>query len=159
MRVLRSSLLDVYQEDYIHAGAAARPVRAAHPGAPRPEERDPADLEPDGRAVRLPVRRHAADRGDLFLSRPRQLMVDAVRNADLPIIQAVGLTYCGGRAHHQHRGRRALRDPQSEAEGRVMRVAAPRCDCALPRSLRVAVGRHRRGRAFVRAVRAVARPA
>ena len=33
------------------------------------------------------------------------LMVDAVRNADLPIIQAVGPDLLRRRAHHQHGGR------------------------------------------------------
>ena len=43
MRVLRSSLLDVYQEDYIHQarlrGLSERRILIA----PRAEERDPAD--------------------------------------------------------------------------------------------------------------------
>ena len=43
MRVLRSSLLDVYQEDYIHQarlrGLSERRILLRH----APEERDPAD--------------------------------------------------------------------------------------------------------------------
>ena len=87
------------------AGAAARPLRAAHPAAPRAEERDPADAQPDGRAVRLPVRRHAAGRGDLFLSRHGQSdgrCRAQRRPADHPGGRADLLRR---RADHQHGGR------------------------------------------------------
>ena len=48
------------------------------------------------------------------------LMVDAVRNADLPIIQAVGLTYCVVVLLINTVVDAALCHPQSEAEDRVM---------------------------------------
>jgi len=94
MRVLRSSLLDVYQEEYIEQ-ARLRGV-------------------PEGRILVRHALKNAilptlslmgVQFGFLFggtllveviYSYPGlgNLMVDAVRNADLPIIQAVGLTYC-----------------------------------------------------------------
>jgi peptide/nickel transport system permease protein len=93
MRVLRSSLLDVYQEDYV-AQARLRGV-------------------PEGRILVRHALKNAilptlslmgVQFGFLFggtllveviFSYPGigNLMVDAVRNADLPVIQAVGLTY------------------------------------------------------------------
>ena len=47
------------------------------------------------------------------------LMVDAVRNADLPIIQAVGLTYCVVVLTINTVVDALYVDPQSEAEDRV----------------------------------------
>ena len=95
MRVLRSSLLDVYQEDYIQQarlrGLSERRILIRHA------------LK---NAVAADARRlMGVQFGFLFggtllveviYSYPGigNLMVDAVRNADLPIIQAVGLTYC-----------------------------------------------------------------
>jgi ABC-type dipeptide/oligopeptide/nickel transport system permease component len=94
MRVLRSSLIDVYQEDYIHQARLR------------------------GLSERHLLTRHGLKNGilptlslmgvqfgflfggtlliEVIYSYPGMgnLMVDAVRNADLPIIQAVGLTYC-----------------------------------------------------------------
>ncbi len=39
--------------------AAAWSLRRAHPDRPRAQERHPADVDIDGRAVRLPVQRHS----------------------------------------------------------------------------------------------------
>jgi ABC-type dipeptide/oligopeptide/nickel transport system permease component len=94
MRVLRSSLLDVYQEDYIHQarlrGLSEQRVLLHH------------GLK---NAILPTLSLMGVQFGFLFggtllveviYSYPGlgNLMVDAVRNADLPIIQAVGLTYC-----------------------------------------------------------------
>ena len=94
MRVLRSSLIDVYQEDYIHQarlrGLSERRILVRH------------GLK---NAVLPTLSLMGVQFGFLFggtllieviYSYPGlgNLMVDAVRNADLPIIQAVGLTYC-----------------------------------------------------------------
>ena len=94
MRVLRSSLLDVYQEDYIHQarlrGLSERRILLRHA------------LK---NAILPTLSLMGVQFGFLFggtllveviYSYPGMgnLMVDAVRNADLPIIQAVGLTYC-----------------------------------------------------------------
>lgn len=94
MRVLRSSLIDVYQEDYIHQarlrGVAERRILVHHA------------LK---NAVLPTLSLMGVQFGFLFggtllieviYSYPGlgNLMVDAVRNADLPIIQSVGLTYC-----------------------------------------------------------------
>jgi peptide/nickel transport system permease protein len=94
MRVLRSSLIDVYQEDYIHQarlrGLAERRILTHHA------------LK---NAILPTLSLMGVQFGFLFggtllieviYSYPGlgNLMVDAVRNADLPIIQAVGLTYC-----------------------------------------------------------------
>jgi ABC-type dipeptide/oligopeptide/nickel transport system permease component len=94
MRVLRSSLLDVYHEDYIQQarlrGVSERHVLVRHA------------LK---NAVLPTLSLMGVQFGFLFggtllveviYSYPGlgNLMVDAVRNADLPIIQAVGLTYC-----------------------------------------------------------------
>jgi ABC-type dipeptide/oligopeptide/nickel transport system permease component len=95
MRVLRSSLLDVYQEDYIHLarlrGLSERRILLRH------------GLK---NAILPTLSLMGVQFGFLFggtllieviYSYPGlgNLMVDAVRNADLPIIQAVGLAYCG----------------------------------------------------------------
>jgi peptide/nickel transport system permease protein len=94
MRVLRSSLVDVYQEDYIHQahlrGLSERRILLRH------------GLK---NAILPTLSLMGVQFGFLFggtllieviYSYPGlgNLMVDAVRNADLPIIQAVGLTYC-----------------------------------------------------------------
>lgn len=94
MRVLRSSLIDVYQEDYIHLarlrGLAERRILLHHA------------LK---NAILPTLSLMGVQFGFLFggtllveviFSYPGlgNLMVDAVRNADLPIIQAVGLAYC-----------------------------------------------------------------
>jgi peptide/nickel transport system permease protein len=94
MRVLRSSLLDVYHEDYIQQarlrGVSERHVLLGHA------------LK---NAILPTLSLMGVQFGFLFggtllveviYSYPGlgNLMVDAVRNADLPIIQAVGLTYC-----------------------------------------------------------------
>jgi peptide/nickel transport system permease protein len=94
MRVLRSSLIEVYQEDYIHQarlrGLAERRILTHHA------------LK---NAILPTLSLMGVQFGFLFggtllieviYSYPGlgNLMVDAVRNADLPIIQAVGLTYC-----------------------------------------------------------------
>ncbi|MGX1309221.1 ABC-type dipeptide/oligopeptide/nickel transport system permease component [Amorphus suaedae] len=94
MRVLRSSLLDVYQEDYIHLarlrGLSERRILVRHA------------LK---NAILPTLSLMGVQFGFLFggtllveviYSYPGlgNLMVDAVRNADLPIIQAVGLAYC-----------------------------------------------------------------
>jgi peptide/nickel transport system permease protein len=94
MRVLRSSLIDVYQEDFIHLarlrGLTERRILLRHA------------LK---NAILPTVSLMGVQFGFLFggtllveviFSYPGlgNLMVDAVRNADLPIIQAVGLAYC-----------------------------------------------------------------
>ena len=94
MRVLRSSLIDVYHEDYIQQarlrGLSERRVLIRHA------------LK---NAILPTLSLMGVQFGFLFggtllveviYSYPGlgNLMVDAVRNADLPIIQAVGLTYC-----------------------------------------------------------------
>jgi peptide/nickel transport system permease protein len=94
MRVLRSSLLDVYQEEYIAQarlrGLSERRILLRHAFK---------------NAILPTLSLMGVQFGFLFggtllveviYSYPGlgNLMVDAVRNADLPIIQAVGLTYC-----------------------------------------------------------------
>jgi dipeptide transport system permease protein len=94
MRVLRSSLIDVYQEEYIGQarlrGLSERRILVRHA------------LK---NAILPTLSLMGVQFGFLFggtllveviYSYPGlgNLMVDAVRNADLPIIQAVGLTYC-----------------------------------------------------------------
>jgi ABC-type dipeptide/oligopeptide/nickel transport system permease component len=94
MRVLRSSLLDVYQEDYIRQarlrGIGEWRILIVHalPNAILPT------------LTLMGVQFGFLFGGTLLVeviySYPGlgNLMVDAVRNADLPIIQTVGLTYC-----------------------------------------------------------------
>lgn len=94
MRVLRSSLLDVYQDDYIHQarlrGLSERRILLRHA------------LK---NAILPTLSLMGVQFGFLFggtllieiiFSYPGMgnLMVDAIRNTDLPIIQTVGLTYC-----------------------------------------------------------------
>jgi peptide/nickel transport system permease protein len=94
MRVLRSSLIDVYQEEYI--------VQARLRGL---SERRILVRHALKNAILPTLSLMGVQFGFLFggtllveviYSYPGlgNLMVDAVRNADLPIIQAVGLTYC-----------------------------------------------------------------
>ncbi len=94
MRVLRSSLLDVYHEDYIGQarlrGIGEGRILLVHvlPNAVLPT------------LTLMGVQFGFLFGGTLLVeviySYPGlgNLMVDAVRNADLPIIQTVGLTYC-----------------------------------------------------------------
>ena len=136
MRVLRSSLIDVYQEDYIHQarlrGLSERRILIRH------------GLK---NAILPTLSLMGVQFGFLFggtllieviYSYPGlgNLMVDAVRNADLPIIQAVGLTYCVVVLVINTVVDVALRHPQSEAEDRV---SAERCRAWL-RSGRVLTG-------------------
>ena len=94
MRVLRSSLLDVYQEDFIQQlrlrGLSEHRILVGHA------------LK---NAILPTLTLMGVQFGFLFsgtllveviYSYPGMgnLMIDAVRNADLPVIQAVGLTYC-----------------------------------------------------------------
>jgi peptide/nickel transport system permease protein len=94
MRVLRSSLFDVYHEDYIEQarlrGVSERRILLHHAlkNAALPT------------LTLIGVQFGFLFSGTLLVeviySYPGlgNLMVDAVRNADLPLIQAVGLTYC-----------------------------------------------------------------
>ena len=94
MRVLRSSLLDVYQEDYIQQarlrglGEGRVLVRHGFKNAVLPT------LSLMG--VQFGILFGGTLLVEVIYSYPGlgNLMVDAVRNADLPIIQIVGLTYC-----------------------------------------------------------------
>jgi ABC-type dipeptide/oligopeptide/nickel transport system permease component len=94
MRVLRSSLLDVYHEDYIQQarlrGVSESRVLMRHglKNAVLPT------LSLMG--VQFGILFGGTLLVEVIYSYPGlgNLMVDAVRNADLPIIQAVGLTYC-----------------------------------------------------------------
>jgi len=94
MRVLRSSLLDVYHEDYIRQarlrgiGEARILLHHALPNAVLPT------LTLMG--VQFGFLFGGTLLVELIYSYPGlgNLMVDAVRNADLPVIQTVGLTYC-----------------------------------------------------------------
>jgi ABC-type dipeptide/oligopeptide/nickel transport system permease component len=94
MRVLRSSLLDVYQEDYIQQarlrGLTEGRVLVRHgfKNAVLPT------LSLMG--VQFGILFGGTLLVEVIYSYPGlgNLMVDAVRNADLPIIQVVGLTYC-----------------------------------------------------------------
>jgi peptide/nickel transport system permease protein len=94
MRVLRSSLLDVYHEDYIRQatlrGLSQARILLVHalPNAILPT------LTLMG--VQFGFLFGGTLLVELIYSYPGlgNLMVDAVRNADLPIIQTVGLTYC-----------------------------------------------------------------
>jgi len=94
MRVLRSSLIDVYHEDYIHLarlrglGEKRILLRHALKNAALPT------LTLMG--VQFGFLFGGTLLVEVIFSYPGlgNLMVDAVRNADLPIIQAVGLTYC-----------------------------------------------------------------
>ena len=94
MRVLRSSLFDVYLEDYIQQarlrGLSERQILIGHAfkNASLPT------LTLTG--VQFGILFSGTLLVEVIYSYPGigNLMVDAVRNADLPLIQAIGLTYC-----------------------------------------------------------------
>jgi peptide/nickel transport system permease protein len=94
MRVLRSSLFDVYHEDYIAQarlrGLTERQILISHAfkNAVLPT------LTLAG--VQFGILFSGTLLVEVIYSYPGigNLMVDAVRNADLPLIQAIGLTYC-----------------------------------------------------------------
>jgi ABC-type dipeptide/oligopeptide/nickel transport system permease component len=94
MRVLRSSLFDVYHEDYIQQARlrglseARILLRHAFKNASLPT------LTLAG--VQFGILFSGTLLVEVIYSYPGMgnLMVDAVRNADLPLIQAIGLTYC-----------------------------------------------------------------
>lgn len=94
MRVLRSSLLDVYQEDYIHLarlrGLSERRILIHH--ALKNAILPTLSLM----GVQFGILFGGTLLIEVIYSYPGMgnLMVDSVRNADLPVIQAVGLTYC-----------------------------------------------------------------
>lgn len=94
MRVLRSSLHDVYAEDYIHQ------ARLRGLSEPRILLRHAAKNAMLPTLTLMGVQFGFLFGGTLLIeviySYPGMgyLMVEAVRNADLPIIQTVGLTYC-----------------------------------------------------------------
>ena len=155
MRVLRSSLLDVYQEDYIHQarlrGLSERRILLRHA------------LK---NAILPTLSLMGVQFGFLFggtllveviYSYPGlgNLMVDAVRNADLPIIQTVGLTYCVVVLVINTVVDALYVVLNPEAEGRVMRAARM---AALRRASSSGSTHHRAGRAD-RAACAVARAA
>ena len=94
MRVLRSGLLDVYQEDYIQQarlrGLTERQVLLRH--ALKNAILPTLSLM----GVQFGILFGGTLLVEVIYSYPGMgnLMVDAVRNADLPLIQAIGLTYC-----------------------------------------------------------------
>ncbi len=94
MRVLRSSLIDVYHEDYIRQarlrGLSEGRVLLAH------ALRNAALPTLTLMGVQFGFLFGGSLLVEVIFSYPGMgnLMVDAVRNADLPVIQAVGLTYC-----------------------------------------------------------------
>jgi peptide/nickel transport system permease protein len=94
MRVLRSSLIDVYQEDYIHMarlrGLSERRILLRH--ALKNAFLPTLSLM----GVQFGFLFGGTLLVEVIFSYPGlgNLMVDAVRNADLPIIQLVGLAYC-----------------------------------------------------------------
>ena len=94
MRVLRSSLLDVYHEDYIEQarlrGISENRILVRH--ALKNAALPTLTLA----GVQFGILFGGTLLVEIIYSYPGlgNLMVDAVHNADLPIIQAVGLTYC-----------------------------------------------------------------
>ena len=94
MRVLRSSLFDVYHEDYIQQarlrGLSERQILLRH--ALKNAALPTLTLA----GVQFGILFSGTLLVELIYSYPGMgnLMVDAVRNADLPLIQAIGLTYC-----------------------------------------------------------------
>jgi len=94
MRVLRSSLFDVYQEDYIQQarlrGLTERKILLGH--AFKNASLPTITLA----GVQFGILFSGTLLIEVIYSFPGMgnLMVDAVRNADLPLIQAIGLTYC-----------------------------------------------------------------
>ncbi len=94
MRVLRSSLFDVYHEDYIQQ-ARLRGVSEGHillGHALKNASLPTLTLA----GVQFGILFSGTLLVEVIYSYPGMgnLMVDAVRNADLPLIQAIGLTYC-----------------------------------------------------------------
>jgi peptide/nickel transport system permease protein len=94
MRVLRSSLFDVYHEDYIMQarlrGLAEGRILLGH--AFKNASLPTLTLA----GVQFGILFSGTLLVEVIYSFPGMgnLMVDAVRNADLPLIQAIGLTYC-----------------------------------------------------------------
>jgi peptide/nickel transport system permease protein len=94
MRVLRSSLFDVYHEDYIQQarlrGLSERRILTGH--ALKNASLPTLTLA----GVQFGFLFSGTLLVEVIYSYPGMgnLMVDAVRNADLPLIQAIGLTYC-----------------------------------------------------------------
>ena len=94
MRVLRSSLFDVYHEDHIQQarlrGLSERQVLLGH--ALKNAALPTLTLA----GVQFGILFSGTLLVEVIYSYPGMgnLMVDAVRNADLPLIQAIGLTYC-----------------------------------------------------------------
>jgi ABC-type dipeptide/oligopeptide/nickel transport system permease component len=94
MRVLRSSLFDVYHEDYITQarlrGLTERQILVGH--ALKNAVLPTLTLA----GVQFGILFSGTLLVEVIYSYPGMgnLMVDAVRNADLPLIQAIGLTYC-----------------------------------------------------------------
>ena len=94
MRVLRSSLFDVYLEDYIQQarlrGLSERHVLLSH--ALKNASLPTLTLA----GVQFGILFSGTLLVEVIYSYPGMgnLMVDAVRNADLPLIQTIGLTYC-----------------------------------------------------------------
>ena len=94
MRVLRSSLFDVYHEDYIQQarlrGLSERHILLRH--ALKNASLPTLTLA----GVQFGILFSGTLLVEVIYSYPGMgnLMVDAVRNADLPLIQAIGLTYC-----------------------------------------------------------------
>jgi ABC-type dipeptide/oligopeptide/nickel transport system permease component len=94
MRVLRSSLFDVYCEDYIQQarlrGLSERRILLHH--ALKNAALPTLTLA----GVQFGILFSGTLLVEVIYSYPGMgnLMVDAVRNADLPLIQAIGLTYC-----------------------------------------------------------------
>jgi ABC-type dipeptide/oligopeptide/nickel transport system permease component len=94
MRVLRSSLFDVYLEDYIQQarlrGLTERHILLSH--ALKNAALPTLTLA----GVQFGILFSGTLLVEVIYSYPGMgnLMVDAVRNADLPLIQAIGLTYC-----------------------------------------------------------------
>ncbi|HTP91733.1 MAG TPA: ABC transporter permease [Xanthobacteraceae bacterium] len=94
MRVLRSSLFDVYHEDYIAQarlrGLSERQILIGH--ALKNAALPTLTLA----GVQFSILFSGTLLVEVIYSYPGMgnLMVDAVRNADLPLIQAIGLTYC-----------------------------------------------------------------
>jgi len=94
MRVLRSSLFDVYHEDYIQQGRlrglSERKILLGH--ALKNASLPTLTLA----GVQFGILFSGTLLVEVIYSYPGMgnLMVDAVRNADLPLIQAIALTYC-----------------------------------------------------------------
>jgi dipeptide transport system permease protein len=94
MRVLRSSLFDIYHEDYIQQarlrGVSERRILLRH--ALKNAVLPTLTLA----GVQFGILFSGTLLIEVIYSYPGMgnLMVDAVRNADLPLIQAIGLTYC-----------------------------------------------------------------